>query len=179
MALIIFLKRKKLGSEKNKQLINFDFSKETWSRILRYWLPPILWMAFIFPVGNRVGSSPFFYRLIESLVTWINPDSSLRIVEVIYIFCRKSFHFFEYGFLAALFFRALRQDAIESWPRKWLIQSGIIAGVYAGVDELLQSFVPNRNGSLIDVLIDWAGIMFFLRLILGKFRAKFNNNSLK
>lgn len=165
--------------KEDDQLIVSASSKKTWARIFRYWLPLIIWMAFIFPVGNRLGSSPLFYRLIEAIVTWINPDASLQIVEGIYIFFRKSFHFLEYGFLAGLGFRALRQDAQENWLKKWLIWSGVGAGIYAAVDEFLQSFIPSRHGSVIDLLIDWAGIFFFLWLISYRFREKFSSNSSK
>ena len=170
------MKRRKMNFKNDDQLIVSASSKKTWARIFRYWLPPIFWMAFIFPVGNRLGSSPLFYRLIEAIVTWINPDAPLQVVEIVYIFLRKSFHFIEYGFLAALIFRALRQDAQENWLKKWLIWSGIGAGVYAGVDEFLQAFIPSRNGSGIDLLIDWLGITCFLWLILHRFRQKFFEN---
>ena len=148
-----------------------------WGRLFRYWLPPLLWMAFIFPVGNRIGSSPFFYRLVVTVVAWVDPQASLRTVEIIYIGLRKSFHFFEYGFLAVLFFRAIRQDVQEKWSRKWLFWSGTGAGVYACLDEFLQSFVPNRHGSVIDVSLDWLGIIFFLGMLFWRYSRKFSTNN--
>jgi|Deesub1362A_J573_1020465.scaffolds.fasta_scaffold00107_5 VanZ family protein len=148
-----------------------------WSRVVRFWLPPLLWMAFIFPIGNRLGSSPLFYRLVESVIAWIDPEASLRTVEIVYIFFRKSFHFIEYGFLAVLFFRAFRQDRKDQWLKKWLIWSGSGAGLYACLDEFLQSLVPTRNGSLIDVLIDWLGIVFFLGIFFFRYSQKFSANS--
>jgi len=156
------------------KLKTFFQPKSKWGRLLRYWLPPLLWMAFIFPLGNRIGSSPFFYRLVVKVVAWINPQASLRTIEIIYIVLRKSFHFFEYGLLAVLFFRAFRQDVHQNWSRKWLFWSGSGAGVYACLDEFLQSFVPTRHGSLLDVGIDWLGIIFFLGMLFWRYYGKFS-----
>jgi VanZ family protein len=61
---------------------------------------------------------------------------------------RKLAHAVEFGVLAALLVRALR----DRW---WAIALGI---AYALSDEIHQSFVPGREGALLDFAIDSVGV---------------------
>ena len=62
---------------------------------------------------------------------------------------RKLAHATEYTILGALLVRALRR-----WS--WALALGV---AYAASDELHQSFVPGRQGSPLDVLIDSVGVI--------------------
>lgn len=62
---------------------------------------------------------------------------------------RKIAHAGEYAILAALLVRALRRPG-------WAIALGI---AYAISDEVHQSFVPGRQGAVLDVLIDSVGVV--------------------
>ena len=62
---------------------------------------------------------------------------------------RKLAHATEYAILGALLLRALRHP-------NWAVALGI---AYAISDEIHQSFVPGRQGSPLDVLIDSAGVI--------------------
>jgi len=62
---------------------------------------------------------------------------------------RKLAHAAEYGILGALVVRALRR-----WS--WALALGV---AYAVSDEIHQSFVPGRQGSPLDVLIDSVGVI--------------------
>jgi VanZ family protein len=71
---------------------------------------------------------------------------------------KKAAHALGYALLTGLLVRALRRGSpleSASGARGW---AGIIALLYAASDEFHQRFVPGRNGTLIDVLVDGAGI---------------------
>jgi len=46
-----------------------------------------------------------------------------------------------------------------------LVVAGIIALVVGVVDEIHQAYIPNRNASVIDVLLDMLGIIVCIALI--------------
>ncbi len=127
-------------------------------RLLKYWLPPVFWMAIFFPVGNRALSSSLTYEISTAVFRWLFPHASTEAVGVFYIVFRKSLHFFEYGILAYLLYRAFRGTDRRKWVPGWAFRAGLVAVAYGFLDEYLQSFVPDRNGSPIDWGIDTAGI---------------------
>ena len=131
-------------------------------RFFKYWLPPILWMAFFFPVGNRALGSSITYEISTAVFRWLFPHASEAAVGVFYIIFRKSLHFIEYGVLAYLLYRAFRGPAARKWNPGWVLRAGLVSVAYGFLDEYLQSFVPNRNGSPIDWGVDIAGIMAVL-----------------
>jgi lipopolysaccharide/colanic/teichoic acid biosynthesis glycosyltransferase/VanZ family protein len=124
----------------------------------KYWLPPILWMAFFFPVGNRALGSSITYEISTAVFRWLFPHASESAVGVFYIVFRKSLHFLEYGILAYLLYRAFRGPDPRRWDTRWALRAGTVSVAYGFLDEYLQSFVPNRNGSPIDWGVDIAGI---------------------
>lgn len=98
--------------------------------IVPRWLPAILIMAFIFYTSSLPG--------------WGEPRTfSLRD----YLSPRKVAHVLAYGFLALSYLRILAGK-----PNRYFL-AWLFALLFAVSDELHQSFVPNRNGSLIDVLV--------------------------
>jgi lipopolysaccharide/colanic/teichoic acid biosynthesis glycosyltransferase len=131
-------------------------------KILYYWLPPLLLMAIIFPVGNRTLGSHHLYQLFSGLFRMLDPDASASLVRLAYIIIRKSFHFLAYGCLAYFFFRAFRGASRVWWKSSWALGAGVMAACYGMVDELLQTIVPNRSGRPFDWLIDVAGITTFM-----------------
>jgi len=137
----------------------------TLKRIMKYWLPSLLWMIFIFPAGNRVLSSPILYRVIVSLMEWLWPNITFEIIELCYTVVRKLLHIVEYGILAFLLFRSFRGSSQLRWKFQWALYASLIAMCYAILDEILQSFIPSRNGSLFDVLMDGIGVIFCLGII--------------
>lgn len=128
-------------------------------KLIRYWVPPILWMAFMFPVGNKAFSSPWLYQFIYWIGPKIIPGVSFETLGTIYIVVRKTMHFVEYGILAYLLYRAFRGDRPKRWDIGWAVRAAAVAVSFGFVDELLQSIVPNRIGSLLDWGIDTAGVL--------------------
>jgi VanZ family protein len=99
------------------------------SRILTVWLPVVAWAALIFVLSAQPDLS-------TGLGSW---DLVLR----------KLAHLAEYAVLGALLLRAVGMRV-----------PALLAGVaYAVSDEIHQTFVPGRQGSVLDVLIDSAGVV--------------------
>ena len=74
-------------------------------------------------------------------------------LEVAELLIRKTAHFAEYFALGLLALFAAWQNGLPQKP----ILSGAFCVLTAIVDEIIQSFVPGRNGNALDLLIDSAG----------------------
>ena len=135
------------------------------NRFLKYWLPPIVWMIFFFPVLNRFLGSPAIYRALFDVFRMFNQDISAASIELPYIIIRKSIHFAEYAVLTFLLFRAFKGDSSRKWKTAWVVYAGALSIGYGFLDEFLQTFVPTRNGSILDSVIDSAGALFALGMI--------------
>lgn len=94
---------------------------------------------------------------------------------VIHFVIRKSGHFLGYGAIGVAWFRAWWM----SFPRSRFLADALLAllgtAAIASTDEFHQSFLPNRTGSIRDVLLDCAGaatlqivVYFFMRVFQPK-----------
>jgi lipopolysaccharide/colanic/teichoic acid biosynthesis glycosyltransferase/VanZ family protein len=133
-------------------------------KLLKFWLAPLLLMALVFPVGNKALASHWTYDIFVAAFRWVFPHASLHAAGIGYIIFRKSGHFVTYGLLAFLFYRALRAGRRQRYRPAWFLGAGTLAAAYGALDEFLQTFVPNRSGSVRDWLVDCAGIAFALAL---------------
>jgi len=116
--------------------------------IVLNWIAVFVWCWMIFYLSSIPG-------LKTGLGTW---DFILR----------KLAHFLEFAWLELLlFFTILKTFEIEA--RKIVFWAGFFAFVYAISDEIHQSFIPNRDGNLRDVFIDFLGICLMAYLILRRF----------
>jgi VanZ family protein len=77
---------------------------------------------------------------------------------------KKSGHVFEYAVLGLLLFRACYGSAAGLASLRPAAAALVIGGLYAASDEFHQVFVPTRNGTARDVLIDLAAIILALAL---------------
>jgi VanZ family protein len=143
-------------------------------RFLKSWLPVVAWMIFIFVGSTDLLSAEHTSRFIGPFLRWFAPDISEATIASIQLVVRKCAHVTEYAILAALLFRAFRQNR----PRLGRIfaVTFFIAAVYAALDEFHQSFVASRIGSPWDVLIDTSGVVIGLALCYG-FRRRQNRKS--
>lgn len=106
-----------------------------------YWLPPVLWMGFIFFLSSRSRVS----------VTHVYATDFV-------IF--KSLHMIEYGILYFFFFRALYATGGKRLTTKQkLVYPIIFSIVFAISDEAHQLFTPTREGQIKDVIIDSIGAL--------------------
>jgi VanZ family protein len=106
--------------------------------VAAYWLPLGAWMAFIFYMSSRTGSS------LPSLFT----------------FQDIAFHAGAYAVLGWLFARALLNRSPGMEFSKIVCYSVLFGLVYGVSDELHQLFVPGRQADFFDVLTDSIGAFF-------------------
>lgn len=136
------------------------------SRALR-WLPPLLWMALIFEGSSDLLSAQHTSRFIEPFLRWLFHGSlSMETIDKIHFLIRKAGHLSEYAILGVLFWWTLRSPG---WRRA--AYALLLAATFAASDEFHQSFVPTREASVRDVLIDTTGATLGLAVLLGSRRA--------
>ena len=144
---------------------------------LKFWMPPLAWMALIFTGSSDSHSSEHSSLLVEPFLHWLFPHMPQDQIEFIHELLRKCAHLAEYAVLALLLWRALRRPVKnDSRPWNWQ-QAGIalfIVLLYAASDEFHQRFVPTRTPRLTDVLIDTCGgaAGLFVLWIFGRLRKR-------
>jgi VanZ family protein len=105
-------------------------------RILFYFLPAVGYAALIFSLSS----------------------SSLDIEELRPVFdYDKLLHLVEYYILGYLLMRVFTTSPVPSLADKAILATILVGTVYGASDELHQYFVPGRDCSLMDFLLDAAG----------------------
>lgn len=128
--------------------------------LLRTWLSVALWMGVIFFLSTDELSDQRTSRFIGPVLRWLNPGISDAAVREIQYTVRKCAHLSEYAVLAILLQRALYPTTIVATSGWTWSQAGwalFLTALYACSDEFHQAFVPSRQASVMDVLIDTAG----------------------
>jgi VanZ family protein len=128
-------------------------------RFLRYWLPVLAWMIFVFIGSTDLLSAEHTSRYIGPFLRWFAPGISDAAIASVQFIVRKCAHLTEYAILAALLYRAFRQHRGRAFGIAF-----IVAAFYAALDEFHQSFVTTRTASPWDVAIDCAGAVIGLLL---------------
>lgn len=132
-------------------------------RVLKYWLPVVLWLVLMFVGSTDLMSSEHTSRFLVPFLRWLVPDISEAALFSIQLFVRKCAHVAEYTVLAALFFRAFREGRHSFWRAA---VPTLISGIaFAAFDEFHQSFVPSRTGMAGDVVVDSIGVVIALFLV--------------
>ncbi len=127
-------------------------------------------MALIFAASGDAMSFSHTARVIAPIVRWFWPDATWKAIWQIVLVIRKTAHVLEYGVLGVLVWRALRHFQPPDCPRwDWVLaaQATLLVMLYATTDEIHQCFVPTRQGSGFDVLLDTAGALSALVLLWG------------
>lgn len=124
--------------------------------LLSLWVPPIVWMGFIFFMSTSGFSAEVTRGILLPMFKFFfyyMPEGFLVFAHSI---IRKAAHFNEYAVLSFLVFRALegRSAGVRT------LGAALICALYAGSDEYHQSFVSVRTASMKDVGIDTAGAVF-------------------
>lgn len=126
----------------------------------KYWLPVLGWMVVIYSASGDRKSAQHSSRLIEPLVRWFFPHLTNETVWLIVLLVRKCAHLTEYAILALLLWWAWRASAApgaRAWSWQWAWKIWLVVVLYAAGDEFHQWFVPDRQASGWDVLIDASG----------------------
>lgn len=116
-------------------------------RLLKQWLPVIVWAGLILSSANDDFSA-------KQTGGWLS-ELFGSVPYVVHVLIRKLTHVAVYGILAAL---ALRAD------HRWAIALGIPIAV-ACTDEWMQSRALNRTGSIWDVLLDVVAAVAIIYLL--------------
>ena len=135
-----------------------------WRSFAKYWLPVLVWMTLIFLLSTDLGSTRQTSRFIGPVLRFFWPDVSEEQIRGVQFAVRKTGHVVGYAILAALLWRARRGDA-RGWNAAHARFAWLAAAFYAGTDEIHQSMVPTRMGSVWDVLLDSFGAGVGLALI--------------
>ena len=102
----------------------------------RFLLPVILYLTIIFFLSSLPGKEI--------------PDVELPYFD-------KILHLLEYAVLGFLLMRGLKNSELKFSNTSLIIFAVIFSVLYGLSDEFHQSFVPNRDASLLDVLFDCIG----------------------
>ena len=125
-------------------------------RILRYG-PLLLWTGVILFASTDGFSAGSTSKIIRPLLFWLFPEITETQLGTVHLWTRKTAHFVEYAILAFLAHRAFIRSTRELLKSHWFAWSLIFVVMIAVIDELHQSFVPERTGSIYDSGIDIAG----------------------
>jgi VanZ family protein len=124
--------------------------------IVRYG-PLLLWIGFIFFASTNEFSAGNTSRFIRPVLLWLFPQITEDELTTVHLLTRKAAHFFEYAVLAFLARRAFVTSARSFIQQHWFAWSLVLIVLGSLLDELHQSFVPSRTGSIYDSVIDVAG----------------------
>lgn len=128
-------------------------------RVVKYWLPVLLGMAFIFFFSTGGFSSANTFWVAKTILYSLIPGISTEELGWINSFVRKAAHVVEYFILGLLLFRAFRGGSNSSFHWRWSLFALTVVVIWAAGDEFHQFFVPTRSASPVDVGIDTAGGM--------------------
>ncbi|RJR39801.1 MAG: VanZ family protein [Deltaproteobacteria bacterium] len=132
-------------------------------QICLYWLPPLLFTAGIITLSGDLGSGGHTRRWLQCLFACL-PFLEAGEVETVHVILRKAGHVTAYGFLYWLWFRAFA-PRFSSRLRLAVFWSLGLCLLTASTDEIHQSVVGTRTGSILDVALDFgAAILTALAL---------------
>lgn len=125
---------------------------------LRYWLPVLVMMGFIFLASTDTFSSANTFSVIKPIIRFFDPAISKLKLRTINNAIRKSAHLSEYFVLGLVLFRAFRSGRSEKGIiLRSAFLSVLIVALYSGTDELHQAFTATRGPEVMDVGIDTLG----------------------
>jgi VanZ family protein len=124
-------------------------------RFISAWMPPLLFMTFIFMFSSQSSLPQAFVPLFKFLKD-------------------KTLHALEYGTLTCLYLRAARLWFPRACPMRIALYCALAACLYGLSDEWHQVYVPQRTAELSDMLADCVGaimaagaFLYFIKLKYG------------
>ena len=127
-------------------------------------------MAVIFSFSSDTQSGQHSSRIIGPILHWFFPNLAPKQVEEVVYFARKCAHETEYAAFAVLLWRARNKPSRKNrvvwrWSEARFVV--LLAMAYAATDEFHQAFVPSRESSVVDVMIDSCGASLGLLALWG------------
>ncbi|HSK73249.1 MAG TPA: VanZ family protein [Pyrinomonadaceae bacterium] len=131
--------------------------KTDWrGRFIRY-APLFLWIGVIFFFSTAQASMSNTSRFIRPILVFFFPNAPEETLLVYHFYIRKFAHFAEYAALAFFASRAFFASSQKFLRKYWFLTSLLLVLLIASLDEINQSFIPTRTGSVWDVLLDFSG----------------------
>ncbi len=128
------------------------------------WLPVLVWAAFISWFSTGAFSAHSTNHYIDPILRLLFGELTGAQFRFAHAVVRKSAHLTEYGILAILLCRAMTVPHARV-TASVVVRAVLLCALYACVDEFHQTFVPDRTGSPIDVLVDTSGASIATALI--------------
>ncbi|MGH9514280.1 MAG: VanZ family protein [Terriglobales bacterium] len=125
-------------------------------RILKVWLPSVIWLALIVTESTDLGSSEHTGRILYPIFHYLFGMSPHRF-GVIHVVLRKTGHFVGYATLSVLLFRSWRATfprLSTRWCLQWAMLGFVCTVLVSVLDEFHQSFLPSRTSTFRDVVLD-------------------------
>lgn len=155
--------------------MRIELRQDAW----KAWIAAGLWLALIAIESTDLlsanNTAHFLYALLTSLFGHINPATFFHWHHI----ARKLGHFFGYGILSLLLFRAwqatLRVDGAPRWSWRWAQVALLMTVIVASLDEWHQTFIPSRTGTWRDVVLDSSAALtaqLLLYFFLRRWRAR-------
>jgi VanZ family protein len=142
---------------------------------LRVWLPVVLAIAVIAMESTESFGADHTSHPLRVIFEYLFGPVSAARWEDIHHLIRKTGHFIGYGLVGLSWLRAWWMTL----PESNFLQDALLAllgtAVVASVDEIHQTFLPNRTGLASDVVIDCTGaivLQLFVYLFMRLFRPK-------
>ncbi len=121
------------------------------------WLPVVAWAAMIWTFSSSSFQGEETGRFLLPLLGFLLPGASAATLELLHGGVRKLAHITEFAIFAALLVRAL---GVAGRSRRRIVVPALVLGLaWAGIDEIRQTFVPERVGSPVDVGFDGLGVL--------------------
>jgi len=122
----------------------------------------VAWAATIFSLSREAYSAATSANFLFMDLNWLRISILPQDLALLNELLRKSAHLAEYAVLAVLLYNFLKPAQNPFWSPKAATWALVVSGCYSMSDELHQYFVPGRNASLADCLIDTAGALLGL-----------------
>jgi len=120
----------------------------------------------VFTASSTAGASQNTSIFIRPLLEWLFPAAPAATLDIYHGYIRKCAHFTEYGVLAFFGSRAFWSSSVQILRRFWFIFVFLMVVLIASVDEYNQSFNVLRTGSFYDTLVDAAGGLTMILLLI-------------
>ena len=127
-----------------------------------YWLPVIGWGLVIAGLSSDRFSSSWSLSFVERVANFLSLSFSKADIQWINRVFRPVGHMCTYAVLTLLGFRALRCGRPSGWQGKWALASFLLTLAVAGADELNQTRLLTRTGSLTGIGQDIIGSLLAL-----------------
>ena len=135
------------------------------SKRLIYWLPPVIWGLVIGSFSSSRFSSSWSMAVLREILAFFHVSVSRSGLIRLNALVRMGAHLGEYALFTLLVFWAWRAGREEEWRWSWAAGSVLTALLLAAADEIHQSRVPLRDGSIIQFGLDFVGAIAALSVL--------------